>query len=47
MNTAAATKRQASEQSTSTAIVVISWILRLVTAVILLQTLYFKFTGAP
>jgi putative oxidoreductase len=47
MNTAAATKRKASEQTMSTIIVVISWILRLVAAVILLQTLYFKFTGAP
>lgn len=47
MNTAAAAKRQASEQSMSTAIIVISWMLRLVAAVILLQTLYFKFTGAP
>lgn len=26
---------------------ILSWILRLVIAVILLQTLYFKFTGAP
>lgn len=28
-------------------ITIISWALRLVTAVILLQTLYFKFTGQP
>jgi putative oxidoreductase len=46
MNTAAVTKR-ASEQMMSTPVVVISWILRLIAAVILLQTLYFKFTGAP
>jgi putative oxidoreductase len=26
---------------------IISWVLRIVSAVILLQTLYFKFTGAP
>jgi len=26
---------------------VISWLLRIVVAVILVQTLYFKFTGAP
>jgi putative oxidoreductase len=26
---------------------IISWVLRLVTAIILLQTLYFKFTGQP
>lgn len=31
----------------STAAKVVSWILRLTAAIILLQTLYFKFTGAP
>jgi putative oxidoreductase len=31
----------------STGLTVFSWILRVVSAVILLQTLYFKFTGAP
>src|SRR5262249_26029478 len=29
------------------AIAVLSWLLRLITAVILLQTLFFKFTAAP
>ena len=31
----------------STAVKVVSWILRMTAAIILLQTLYFKFTGAP
>jgi uncharacterized membrane protein YphA (DoxX/SURF4 family) len=31
----------------STALKVISWVLRIIVAVIFLQTLYFKFTGAP
>jgi uncharacterized membrane protein YphA (DoxX/SURF4 family) len=31
----------------STALTVFTWILRIVVAVILLQTPYFKFTGAP
>jgi uncharacterized membrane protein YphA (DoxX/SURF4 family) len=31
----------------STAVKVVSWILRISAAIILLQTLYFKFTGAP
>lgn len=31
----------------STTIVVVSWVLRLTAAVILLQTLFFKFTAAP
>lgn len=31
----------------STPLIIISWVLRLVVALILLQTLYFKFTGAP
>jgi uncharacterized membrane protein YphA (DoxX/SURF4 family) len=31
----------------STAVKVVSWILRITVAIILLQTLYFKFTGAP
>lgn len=31
----------------STAITMLSWILRITAAVILLQTLFFKFTGAP
>jgi putative oxidoreductase len=31
----------------STGLTVFSWILRIVSAAILLQTLYFKFTGAP
>lgn len=46
MNTAAAT-RKVPEKTMSTAVVVISWILRLVAAAILLQTLFFKFTAAP
>lgn len=31
----------------SNAVVIVGWILRLVAAVILLQTLFFKFSGAP
>ena len=31
----------------STPLLVLSWVCRIVAAVILLQTLYFKFTGAP
>jgi|SRR5579885_1878826 uncharacterized membrane protein YphA (DoxX/SURF4 family) len=31
----------------STTVKVVSWILRITAAIILLQTLYFKFTGAP
>src|SRR5215471_11109538 len=31
----------------STPVKVLSWILRITSAIILLQTLYFKFTGAP
>jgi uncharacterized membrane protein YphA (DoxX/SURF4 family) len=31
----------------STPLTIISWVLRLVVAAILVQTLYFKFTGAP
>ncbi len=31
----------------STSVTVLSWILRIVAAAILLQTLYFKFSGAP
>src|SRR5262245_31245973 len=31
----------------STAVKAVSWILRITAAIILLQTLYFKFTGAP
>ena len=34
-------------ESLSTPLLVVSWICRIVAAVILLQTLYFKFTGAP
>lgn len=34
-------------ESLSTPLLVVSWICRGVAAVILLQTLYFKFTGAP
>ena len=34
-------------ESLSTPLRVVSWICRIVAAVILLQTLYFKFTGAP
>jgi len=34
-------------ESLSTSLLVVSWICRIVAAVILLQTLYFKFTGAP
>src|SRR6266699_5307085 len=32
---------------TPVAIKVLSWVLRIAAAIILLQTLYFKFTGAP
>ena len=35
------------QQGTSTVTTILIWILRLVAAVILLQTLFFKFTGAP
>ena len=38
--------QQASAKLSSSAVVV-GWVLRLVAAVILLQTLFFKFTGAP
>ena len=38
--------QQASAKMSSSAVVV-GWVLRLVAAVILLQTLFFKFTGAP
>ena len=37
----------ANRVDTSTAVKVVSWILRITAAIILLQTLYFKFTGAP
>src|SRR5271166_5153388 len=36
-----------SNKETSVAISVLSWALRIAAAVILLQTLFFKFTGAP
>src|SRR5215472_19183382 len=35
------------KEETPVAIRVLSWVLRLTAAIILLQTLYFKFTGAP
>ncbi len=38
--------QQASVKMSSSAVVV-GWVLRLIAAVILLQTLFFKFTGAP
>ncbi|HWR14712.1 MAG TPA: DoxX family protein [Terriglobales bacterium] len=44
MHTAAT---QQHENATPTYVVVIAWILRSVTAVILLQTLFFKFSAAP
>lgn len=44
MQTAAATQV---ENAMPTYLVVISWVLRLAVAGILLQTLFFKFTGAP
>lgn len=47
MNTAAVSKREPGERTMSTTVVVISWVLRLIAAAILVQTLYFKFTGAP
>lgn len=34
-------------ETLSTSLLVLSWVCRIVAAVILLQTLYFKFTGAP
>lgn len=37
----------ANRMDMSTAVKVVSWILRITAAIILLQTLYFKFTGAP
>jgi putative oxidoreductase len=47
MNTAAVVKREIKRTRMSAITVVASWMLRVVAAVILLQTLYFKFTGAP
>jgi uncharacterized membrane protein YphA (DoxX/SURF4 family) len=44
MPTAAAAQ---AKSSVPTSLAVISWILRITAAVILLQTLYFKFTAAP
>ena len=41
----AAVRKESSQMST--AVVVVSWVLRLIAAVILLQTLFFKFTAAP
>ncbi|HYL14572.1 MAG TPA: DoxX family membrane protein [Terriglobales bacterium] len=41
------TEEGANRVHTSTAVKVVSWILRITAAIILLQTLYFKFTGAP
>ena len=35
------------QKNNMTAMLVFEWVLRIVAAVILLQTLYFKFTGAP
>ena len=40
-------EESASRVDMSTAVRVVSWILRITAAIILLQTLYFKFTGAP
>lgn len=37
---------QKESQKMSTTIVIVGWLLRLIAAVILLQTLFFKFTGA-
>ena len=34
-------------ETLSTPMLILSWVCRIVAAVILLQTLYFKFTGAP
>ncbi len=34
-------------EETSAAISVLSWVLRITAAIVLLQTLFFKFTGAP
>jgi putative oxidoreductase len=34
-------------ESVTTPLVVVSWVCRIVAAVVLLQTLFFKFTGAP
>lgn len=42
-----AIREGAGRMDMSTAAKVVSWILRLTAAIILLQTLYFKFTGAP
>jgi uncharacterized membrane protein YphA (DoxX/SURF4 family) len=38
---------QSKMEALSTPLIVVSWICRVVAAVILLQTLWFKFTGAP
>ncbi len=43
---ATAAVRKGSSQM-STTVVVVGWVLRLIAAVILLQTLFFKFTAAP
>lgn len=40
-------EERANRVDMSTAVKVVSWILRITAAIILLQTLYFKFTGAP
>jgi uncharacterized membrane protein YphA (DoxX/SURF4 family) len=40
-------EKDANRADMSTTVKAVSWILRLTSAVILLQTLYFKFTGAP
>src|SRR5512135_3405713 len=41
----AAVRKESPQMSTT--VVVVSWVLRLIAAVILLQTLFFKFTAAP
>src|SRR5512135_784707 len=41
----AAVRKESPQMSTT--VVVVSWVLRIVAAVILLQTLFFKFTAAP
>lgn len=42
-----AMQNKAPNKETSVAITILGWILRITAAVILLQTLFFKFTGAP
>lgn len=44
---AVSVQEQTASQEMSTVLNIVGWVLRIVAAVILLQTLFFKFTGAP